>query len=77
MSLAQEFSKQGVHIAAVVVHGLVKPEGDVNFGPQVIADVFWKLYEQGKEGEREVWVSPPEADRESREWMERKRGVAL
>jgi hypothetical protein len=78
MSLAQEYSKQGVHVAAVVVHGLVKPEGDKYFGPRVIADVYWKLYEQGAEkGDLEIWISPPEADKESKEWMERKRAEAL
>jgi short-subunit dehydrogenase len=77
MSLAQEYSKQGVHIAAVVVHGLVKPEGDKYFGPSIIADVYWKLYGQGADGEKEVWISPPDADKESKEWMERKRTEAL
>jgi hypothetical protein len=55
-SLAQAFSPQGVHIAAVVVHGLVKPESEV-FSPQKIAEVFWKLYEQGAKGDREIWVT--------------------
>jgi len=72
MSLAQEFGKQGVHVAAIVVHGLVKPESEF-FSPRVIAEVFWKLYEQGAEkGEREVWVRAPEGDKKSKEWMERK-----
>jgi hypothetical protein len=55
-SLAQAFSPKGVHVAAVVVHGLVKPESEI-FSPQKIAQVFWKLYEQGPTGEREVWVT--------------------
>jgi hypothetical protein len=55
-SLAQAFSPQGVHIAAVVVHGLVKPDSEI-FSPQKIADVFWKLYQQGAGGEREVWIT--------------------
>ncbi|QDS68978.1 hypothetical protein FKW77_009013 [Venturia effusa] len=77
MSLSQEYAKQGVHVVAMVVHGLVKPEGDENFGPGVIADVYWKLYEQGAKGETETWISPPEGDKESREWQERKRTEAL
>jgi NAD(P)-dependent dehydrogenase (short-subunit alcohol dehydrogenase family) len=77
MSLAQEYVKKGVHVAAMVVHGLVKPEGDKYFGPSVIAEVYWRVYEQGKDGEKEVWISPPEADKESKEWMERKRTEAL
>lgn len=77
MSLAQEFSKQGVHVAAIVVHGLVKPESK-HFSPRVIAEVFWKLYEQGAEkGEKEVWVKAPDGDEKSKEWMERKWKEAL
>jgi NAD(P)-dependent dehydrogenase (short-subunit alcohol dehydrogenase family) len=55
-SLAQVFSRQGVHVAAVVVHGLVKPESE-HFSPRRIAGVFWDLYQQGPKGEREVWVT--------------------
>jgi len=77
MSLAQEYGKKGVHVAAMVVHGLVKPEGDKIFGPAVIAEVYWKSYEGGVGGEGEVWISPPESDKESKEWMERKRAEAL
>lgn len=77
MSLSQEYAKQGVHVAAMVVHGLVKPEGDKNFGPEIIADVYWKLYEQGADGEKEVWISPSDEDKESKEWQERKRTEAL
>jgi hypothetical protein len=55
-SLSQAFSKQGVHVAAVVVHGLVNPESEI-FNPKMIAKVFWQLYEQGVKGEREVWIT--------------------
>jgi len=55
-SLAQVYSRQGVHVAAVVVHGLVNPESE-HFSPSKIAKVFWGLYQQGSKGEREVWVT--------------------
>jgi len=55
-TLAQAFAKKGVHVAAVVVHGLVNPESEF-FNPRRIAGVFWGLYEQGAKGEREVWVT--------------------
>lgn len=77
MSLHQEYAKQGVHVAAMVVHGLVKPEGDEVFGPGVIAEVYWRVYEQGAGGEKEIWISPPEGDKESKEWQERKRTETL
>lgn len=77
MSLSQEYAKQGVHVAAMIVHGLVKPEGDENFGPDVIARTYWGLYEQGADGEKEVWIRPPEGDKESKEWQERKRTEVL
>jgi NAD(P)-dependent dehydrogenase (short-subunit alcohol dehydrogenase family) len=57
ISLNQAYGKQGVHVAAVVVHGLVKPDSE-HFSPRKIAEIFWNLYEQGAEnGEKEVWVS--------------------
>jgi NAD(P)-dependent dehydrogenase (short-subunit alcohol dehydrogenase family) len=71
MSLAQEFSKKGVHVAAVVVHGLVKPESEF-FSPKKIAEVFWGLYEEGKDGQREVWVQAPKEDKASADWTARK-----
>jgi NAD(P)-dependent dehydrogenase (short-subunit alcohol dehydrogenase family) len=56
-SLAQVYAPQGVHVAAVVVNGFVGPESEL-FSPKKIAEVYWKLYEQGAEkGERSVWVS--------------------
>jgi NAD(P)-dependent dehydrogenase (short-subunit alcohol dehydrogenase family) len=55
-SLAQAYSREGVHVAAVVVHGLVSPESE-HFSPKRIAEVFWGLYQQGPKGEREVWVT--------------------
>ncbi|KAF2437098.1 NAD(P)-binding protein [Tothia fuscella] len=70
-SLAQQYSKEGVHVAAVVVHGLVKPESEY-FSPRKIAEVFWKLYEEGAEkGKREVWVEAPEQDEDSKRWRAR------
>jgi hypothetical protein len=57
MSLNQAYAKQGVHVAAVVVHGMVRPESEY-FNPRRIGEAFWALYEQGVEGgEKEVWVS--------------------
>jgi hypothetical protein len=56
MTLAQAFARKGVHVAAVVVHGLVNPESEF-FSPRKIASVFWGLYEQGAKGEKEVWVT--------------------
>ncbi|KAF2402845.1 NAD(P)-binding protein, partial [Trichodelitschia bisporula] len=45
VSLSQVLAKRGVHVAAVVVHGLVKPDGGV-FSPGRIAERYWELYEQ-------------------------------
>jgi NAD(P)-dependent dehydrogenase (short-subunit alcohol dehydrogenase family) len=70
MSLSQEFSKKGVHVAAVVVHGLVKPESKY-FSPKKIAEVFWGLYGEGKDGQKEVWVQAPEEDESSKKWKAR------
>ena len=56
ISLSQAFSRRGVHVAAVVVHGLVKPESEF-FSPKKIASVFWRLYQQGPKGDVEVWVT--------------------
>jgi hypothetical protein len=56
MSLSQVFSKKGVLVSAVVVHGLVKPESEV-FSPKKIAGVFWDLHQQGAGGEKEVWIT--------------------
>ena len=55
-SLAQVYSREGVHVGAVVVHGLVNPESE-HFSPKRIASVFWDLYQQGPKGEREVWIT--------------------
>jgi len=71
MSLAQEFSKKGVHVAAVVVHGLVKPDSEF-FSPRVVAEAFWGLYQEGSGGEKEIWVTAPEEDEKSKEWRDRK-----
>jgi NAD(P)-dependent dehydrogenase (short-subunit alcohol dehydrogenase family) len=52
MSLNQAYAKQGVHVAAVVVHGMVRPESEY-FSPRRIGEAFWALYEQGlREGRR-------------------------
>jgi NAD(P)-dependent dehydrogenase (short-subunit alcohol dehydrogenase family) len=55
-TLAQRFAQQGVHVASVVVHGLVKHDSEF-YSPKKIAQVFWDLYEQDATGEREVWVT--------------------
>jgi hypothetical protein len=55
MSLSKAFARKGVHVAAVVVHGLVSPESEL-FSPKRIAGVYWGLYEQGAKGEKEVWI---------------------
>jgi len=70
MTLSQEFSKKGVHVAAVVVHGLVKPDSEF-FSPAKIAETFWALYQQGAQGEKEVWVTAPKDDKASADWTAR------
>ncbi|KAF1814867.1 NAD(P)-binding protein [Eremomyces bilateralis CBS 781.70] len=55
-SLSQRFAGEGVHVASVVVHGLVRPDSP-HFSPSKIAEVFWKLYGQGADGETDVWVT--------------------
>ena len=55
MSLGQAYKGKGVHVAAVVVNGFVKPESET-CSPKLIAGVFWDLYEAGVKGESSVWV---------------------
>jgi NAD(P)-dependent dehydrogenase (short-subunit alcohol dehydrogenase family) len=55
-TLSQRFAPEGIHVASIVVHGLVRPDSE-HFSPGKIANVFWKLYEQGAKGEKEVWVT--------------------
>lgn len=56
ITLAQKYGKQGVVVRAIVVHGLVKPEHPI-FSPKEIAKTYWRVYEQGHDGDREVWIT--------------------
>ncbi|KAF2667006.1 NAD(P)-binding protein [Microthyrium microscopicum] len=56
MSLAQKLAPEGIHVCAIIVHGLVKPESEI-FSPANIAKTYWKVYEEGVKGEREVWIT--------------------
>lgn len=43
-SLAEECAPAGVHVATITISGTVKP--GTHFDPALIADEFWRLYEQ-------------------------------
>lgn len=55
LSLNQKYTEEGVHVAAVVVNGMVRPD-DAVFSPKKIAEAYWKLYEEGAKGEKSVWI---------------------
>ncbi len=44
LSLAQECEPAGIHVATLTVCGMVKP--GTRFDPDLIADEFWRLYQQ-------------------------------
>ena len=43
-SLAQECTPQGIHVATVTINGMVK--AGTPFDPDLIAEEFWRLYQQ-------------------------------
>ena len=52
-SLAQECGPLGLHVATVTINGMVKTS--TRFDPDLIAEAFWKLYQQpAEEWETEV-----------------------
>jgi NAD(P)-dependent dehydrogenase (short-subunit alcohol dehydrogenase family) len=44
LSMATEFAPLGIHVATVTIGGMVK--AGTRFDPDLIAEVFWTLYEQ-------------------------------
>lgn len=46
-SLAQECKPLGIHVATVTICGVVQP--GTKFDPDLIAEEFWRLYQQPKE----------------------------
>ncbi|MFX1376162.1 MAG: SDR family NAD(P)-dependent oxidoreductase [Promethearchaeota archaeon] len=48
-TLAAELTSQNIHVASVIICGLIKPE-DEKYNPSAIAENYWKLYTQKKEG---------------------------
>lgn len=71
MSLNQAFREKGIHVAAVVVNGYVKPDSEL-FNPRRIAGFYWGLYEGGVGGEKSVWVTAPETEQDyNKRWRER------
>lgn len=56
-SLSQILEPRGVHVSSIVVNGVVK-EDDPIFAPKLIAEVYWKVYQEAKE--KEVWITDGE-----------------
>jgi hypothetical protein len=46
-SLFKTFGPQGVHVATVIVGGVVSDEEKIN-NPRAVAENFWKLYSQNR-----------------------------
>ncbi|MFX1456848.1 MAG: SDR family NAD(P)-dependent oxidoreductase [Promethearchaeota archaeon] len=47
-TLAAELTPQNIHVASVIICGLIKPE-DEKYNPSTIAENYWELYTQRKE----------------------------
>lgn len=47
-TLAAELTPKNIHVASVIICGLIKPE-DEKYNPSAIAENYWKLYTQKKE----------------------------
>ncbi|MFW9823486.1 MAG: SDR family NAD(P)-dependent oxidoreductase [Candidatus Thorarchaeota archaeon] len=47
-TLAAELTPINIHVASVIICGLIKPE-DEKYNPNAIAENYWKLYTQKKE----------------------------
>ena len=47
-TLAAELIPKNIHVASVIICGLIKPE-DKKYNPSAIAENYWKLYTQKKE----------------------------
>lgn len=47
-TLAAELTPQNIHVASVIICGLIKPE-DEKYNPYAIAENYWKLFNQKKE----------------------------
>jgi len=58
MSFAAEYGPKGVHCAAVVVAGIVG-QGRGVFDPASIAETYWKLYDERKMEDKNVWIKDP------------------
>jgi NAD(P)-dependent dehydrogenase (short-subunit alcohol dehydrogenase family) len=54
MSISQVLKPKGVHVAAIIVHGLVREDSPI-FAPKKIAETYWKVYEERTE--KEVWIT--------------------
>lgn len=47
-TLAEELNPKNIHVASVIICGLIKPE-DEKYDPSAIAENYWKLYTQKKD----------------------------
>ncbi|HWQ10255.1 MAG TPA: hypothetical protein VN436_14140, partial [Holophaga sp.] len=57
LCLAEELAPAGIHAATVTVAGFIQP--GTAFNPEAIAEHFWALYAEPREGWRgEVVVRP-------------------
>jgi len=48
-TLAEELHPQNIHVASVIISGIINPE-DEKYNPDAIAENYWELYVQKKEG---------------------------
>ncbi len=48
-TLAEELHPQNIHVASVIISGIINPE-DEKYNPDAIAENYWELYMQKKEG---------------------------
>lgn len=47
-SLSKEVGREGIHVATVTIAGIIKP--GTSFDPDALADVYWALHTQPKDG---------------------------
>lgn len=57
LCLAQELAPEGLHVATVTVAGWVRPA--TAFSPEIVAEAFWELHGEAKEGWRTEVVLRP------------------